>query len=67
MIITLKKGTKISLLDDILQHNKIDVQSRTINKAKNVNINLVYLAKKAHSDRFAKHIAEAEFVRRVEH
>ena len=67
MIVTLNKGTKVSLLDDIVKQYKIDVQSRTINKTKNIDVNLVYLAKKTHSDRFTKHIAEADFVRRVEH
>ena len=46
MIVTLKKETKVSLFDDIVKQYKIDVQSRTINKAKNIDINLVYLAKK---------------------
>ena len=66
-IITLKNGTSIALVDELLNNNNIDVQSRSINKIKNLTIHLVYLAKKVQNDKFTKQLISADYVKKIEH
>tara|TARA_A100001015_G_C14992248_1_gene714509 strand:- start:898 stop:1557 length:660 start_codon:yes stop_codon:yes gene_type:complete len=66
-LITMKKGESTTLLDELIKFYKIDIQSRSINKSKSLDIQIVYLAKKSQNDKFTKQLIEADFIKKIEH